>query len=239
MYAGSAINATLLKRALAEFGCEFMQFYGATESGGAMSILRPEQHDLNDESKLKSCGTPMPLCDFRIVGGERQGPARRRDRRVRRALAGALHGLSQPAGADGFGAEPGLVQDRRRRLPRPEGRSLLHRRPGQGHDRQRRGERLFRRGRAGDPEASRRRDVGRRGRARPKWGERVTAVVVLKPGTQLTAEELVAHCRQHIAGYKVPKQVEFETSLPISPAGKILKRLVRDRFWEGQSRGVA
>ena len=73
----------------------------------------------------------------------------------------------------------------------------------------------------------------------PKWGERVTAVVVLKPGAPLTAEELIAHCRQHIAGYKVPKQVVFEASLPISPAGKILKRVVRDRFWEGQSRGVA
>ena len=72
-----------------------------------------------------------------------------------------------------------------------------------------------------------------------RWGERVTAVVVLKPGTTADAEELIAHCRQHIAGYKVPKEVVFETTLPVSPAGKILKRVVRERFWEGQSRGVA
>ena len=72
-----------------------------------------------------------------------------------------------------------------------------------------------------------------------RWGERVTAVVVCKPGAELTAEALVAHCREHIAGYKVPRQVVFESSLPVSPAGKVLKRVLRDRFWEGHTRGVA
>src|SRR5262249_1646394 len=66
MYAGSPINAQLLKRAMLEMKCEFMQFYGATESLGAITILRPEQHDLVNEEKLKSCGTPLPLIELRI-----------------------------------------------------------------------------------------------------------------------------------------------------------------------------
>src|SRR3546814_13072135 len=46
---------------------EFMQFYGSTEAGGATSILRPDEHDLEHEDKLKSCGRPLPLIEFRIV----------------------------------------------------------------------------------------------------------------------------------------------------------------------------
>src|SRR3546814_17690851 len=44
-----------------------MQFYGSTEAGGATSILRPDEHDLEHEDKLKSCGRPLPLIEFRIV----------------------------------------------------------------------------------------------------------------------------------------------------------------------------
>ena len=67
MYAGSAINAQLLKRAMLEMKCRFMQFYGATESLGALTILRPEQHDLERDEKLKSCGTTLPLIELKVV----------------------------------------------------------------------------------------------------------------------------------------------------------------------------
>ncbi|MDG3015058.1 long-chain fatty acid--CoA ligase [Speluncibacter jeojiensis] len=59
------------------------------------------------------------------------------------------------------------------------------------------------------------------------WGERVHAVVVLAPGTETTAEELTVFCKQHIAGYKAPRTVEFVDALPMSGAGKILKRELR------------
>jgi len=67
MYAGSPITAPLLKRGMSTLRCDFMQFYGATETCGAVTLLRPGQHDLNDERKLKSCGTPVPLVEVRIL----------------------------------------------------------------------------------------------------------------------------------------------------------------------------
>ncbi len=73
----------------------------------------------------------------------------------------------------------------------------------------------------------------------PQWGELVAACVVLKPGTILTAEELIRHCRQSLANYKVPRHVEFSgTDLPKSGSGKVLKRVLRERFWAGAERRV-
>jgi long-chain acyl-CoA synthetase len=74
----------------------------------------------------------------------------------------------------------------------------------------------------------------------PKWGELVMACVVSKPGMALTVDELVAHCRQSLASYKVPRRVEFmETELPKSGSGKILKRMLRERFWAHEERAVS
>lgn len=66
------------------------------------------------------------------------------------------------------------------------------------------------------------------------WGEAVHAVVVLKPGAQTDAQELMAHCKAAIAGYKCPKSVEFRDALPLSAAGKILKRDLRAPYWVGR-----
>lgn len=71
------------------------------------------------------------------------------------------------------------------------------------------------------------------------WGEAVHAVVVCKPGQSATNEELLAHCRRQIAGYKVPRSIEFmPEALPKSGAGKILKRDLREKYWVGKSRNV-
>jgi long-chain acyl-CoA synthetase len=73
-----------------------------------------------------------------------------------------------------------------------------------------------------------------------QWGELVMACVVLKPGKTLSADELIAHCRRSLANYKVPRRVEFsQTELPKSGSGKILKRILRERFWTSQKRVVA
>jgi acyl-CoA synthetase (AMP-forming)/AMP-acid ligase II len=71
-----------------------------------------------------------------------------------------------------------------------------------------------------------------------RWGERVHAVVVLRPGQTLSAETLIAHCRTLIAGYKCPRSVEFRDALPLSAAGKVLKVDLRAPFWAGRSRQV-
>jgi long-chain acyl-CoA synthetase len=71
------------------------------------------------------------------------------------------------------------------------------------------------------------------------WGEAVHAIVVLKPDSDASAEALIEHTRGLIAGYKVPKSVEFRTEpLPLSGAMKVLKRELRAPYWEGRTRSV-
>ena len=73
----------------------------------------------------------------------------------------------------------------------------------------------------------------------PQWGELVMACVVLKPGMALSAKDLTSHCRQFLANYKIPRRAEFsDTELPKSGSGKILKRILRERFWAHEQRAV-
>ncbi|HEY4610180.1 MAG TPA: hypothetical protein VIH06_13280 [Ilumatobacteraceae bacterium] len=59
-------------------------------------------------------------------------------------------------------------------------------------------------------------------------GELAKAYVVLKPGSTATAEELVAHCREHLAAYKIPRALQFVDEVPITASGKIMRRLLKD-----------
>ena len=71
------------------------------------------------------------------------------------------------------------------------------------------------------------------------WGEAIKAIVVLKPGLQASAEDIMEHCRRHIAHFKVPRSVDFYVgALPKSGSGKILKRELREKYWLGQERMV-
>lgn len=71
-----------------------------------------------------------------------------------------------------------------------------------------------------------------------EWGESVHAVIVLKPGMSATPDEIRAHCRKLIAGYKCPKSMEFVEALPLSAAGKVLKTVLREPFWKDRLRAV-
>lgn len=64
----------------------------------------------------------------------------------------------------------------------------------------------------------------------PKWGEAVTAFIVLQPGAELTEAEVIGRGRQLLGGYKLPKRVVFRTELPKNVSGKVLKRKLRDEF---------
>ena len=70
-----------------------------------------------------------------------------------------------------------------------------------------------------------------------KWGELVTGLVVTD-GSSVTAEELIAHCRTSLAGYKCPKRIEFVDELPRTATGKLQKFKLRQPFWEGRDRQV-
>lgn len=72
-----------------------------------------------------------------------------------------------------------------------------------------------------------------------EWGEAVHAIVILKPGSSATEDALKNHCRERIAGYKLPKSITFRSDpLPLSGAGKVLKTELRKPFWEGRERQV-
>lgn len=68
------------------------------------------------------------------------------------------------------------------------------------------------------------------GRPDPQWGERPVAVIVARPGMTVSEASLVAHCREHLAGFKVPKEVHVLTQLPRNPSGKVLKRVLREQL---------
>ena len=71
-----------------------------------------------------------------------------------------------------------------------------------------------------------------------RWGEAVKAVVVKKPGAEVSAGELIGWARERIAGYKLPKSVDFIEALPRNPTGKILKRELRKPYWGDKQRQV-
>jgi acyl-CoA synthetase (AMP-forming)/AMP-acid ligase II len=226
MYAGSPINAQLLKRAILEMKCKFMQFYGATESLGAITILRPEQHDLVQDQKLKSCGTILPLMELKIEDGMgrevpdgeigefvvRSPTMFRGYRNQPEATAAVLNRGWYRTGDAGYRDKDGLlyIVDRVKDMIVSGGENVYSAEVEQAIQKH--------------PSVAMSAVIGA---PDERWGERVVAVVVLKADCTATAEEINLHCRSLIAGYKVPKEIRFADALPFSPAGKVLKRLLR------------
>ena len=74
-----------------------------------------------------------------------------------------------------------------------------------------------------------------------EWGEEVIAIVMLHEGqlaNESTETDIIAFCKEKIAGYKCPRQVKFMDELPTSGAGKILKNVLREPYWEGKDKRV-
>ena len=71
-----------------------------------------------------------------------------------------------------------------------------------------------------------------------RWGEIVTAFVVLHRGAAADEAALIAHAHAHLAGYKAPKSVRFVDSIPLSAVGKPLRRALREPFWAGRERRI-
>jgi long-chain acyl-CoA synthetase len=84
-------------------------------------------------------------------------------------------------------------------------------------------------------------DVAVFGVPNEEFGEEVKAVVELAEGNEPsdeTASEIQRFCREHMAGYKVPRSVDFVEVLPRTPTGKLLKRTLRDPYWEAAGRAI-
>lgn len=231
MYAGSPITAPLLKRAMSTMRCDFMQFYGATETCGAVTLLRPDQHDLEDERKLKSCGTPVPLVEVRILSaaGDELPDGEIGEFAVRSPamFKGYLNKPTQTdsvlsggwyrTGDAGYRDSDGMLYlvDRTKDMIISGGENVYSTEVEQALSKH--------------PAVS---QVAVIGLPDERWGERVTAIVVPTEERSPSAEELIAHCREMIAAYKAPKQIIFAASLPMTPTGKILKTALRKQFGE-------
>lgn len=70
------------------------------------------------------------------------------------------------------------------------------------------------------------------------WGESVKAIIALRPGMQTSADELTAFCGERLADYKRPRSIDFVDELPRSPAGKLLKNIIRKPYWEAVGRNI-
>jgi len=71
-----------------------------------------------------------------------------------------------------------------------------------------------------------------------RWGEAVKAFVVLQAGRQISDIEIIEFCKKSLASYKKPKSVEFINELPRNPQGKILKKVLREKYWANRERRI-
>jgi acyl-CoA synthetase (AMP-forming)/AMP-acid ligase II len=169
VYAGAAIGLNLPKRALTEMTCDFMNFYGATETSAGVTFLLPEYHRLEDEARLQSCGRPLPLIDIKVADPDgNELPHGQVGEFLIRSPSLITGYFNQPE-TTATGIPRWLVSLGRLRLPGLR-RAFLSRRSDQGHDRDRRIQCVPHRGRAGRVAARRRVDVRRRGTARRHMG---------------------------------------------------------------------
>jgi fatty-acyl-CoA synthase len=76
------------------------------------------------------------------------------------------------------------------------------------------------------------------GVAHEEWGEAIHAEVVLREGFELTEQGLIQHVKGRLGGYKAPKTVVFVRQLPLSRAGKVLRRAVREKYWKDRDRRI-
>jgi len=72
-----------------------------------------------------------------------------------------------------------------------------------------------------------------------KFGEAVKAIVVLRAGEEASVDDLIEFCRSQLAGYKRPRSVDFLPELPRNASGKVLKKDLREKYWEGHDRRVS
>jgi acyl-CoA synthetase (AMP-forming)/AMP-acid ligase II len=234
-YGASPIAEDVLRRARATFACDFVQFYGMTESAGGGSYLSPGAHDI--PGKLTSCGKPWPgaamaildsegaelgdgeIGEIAIRGGIVMKEYWNRAAATEETLAGGwLHtGDVGYRDADGFY----YVHDRIKDMIVSGGENVY---PAEVES-----------AIMGCPGVA---DVAVIGVPDDKWGEAVMALIVVSADLTPEPADVIAWARERIATYKAPKRVDFIDALPRNPSGKVLRRELRAPYWEGRDRAV-
>ncbi|WP_084269200.1 long-chain-fatty-acid--CoA ligase [Mycobacterium avium] len=228
LYAGSPIGQHTLQQALEVFGCHFVQFYGTTETF-IITLLRPEQHRLDNPDLLRSCGQPMPGVELRIVDpngfdvpdgvtGEVlvrspwmfSGYWNKPDASATAIVDGWYH-----TGDAGIRDRDGnlFLVDRLKDMIVSGGENIYSAE--------------VERALAAHPSVQ---SVAVVGAPDQKWGERVVAFVVPYPDRPADVSDLMSHCRGLIAGYKVPKEIHVLDALPQTASGKVQKAALRQQL---------
>lgn len=205
-----------------------VQLYGQSESGPVLTMLKGEDHDTSGRTRrIKSAGQPLPGVELAIVDPEGkevdQGEVGEIVARSQGVMPGYWNDPEQSAralqagwlhtGDAGYLDEDGFlfVVDRIKDMIISGGENIYSIEV----------ERAI----ASHPAVAQCAVVGV---PDPAWGERVHAAIVLREGASLNAEQLQAHCRQLIAGYKLPRSFDWRETMPLSGPGKVLKRVLRD-----------
>jgi acyl-CoA synthetase (AMP-forming)/AMP-acid ligase II len=232
-YGASPITTPVLKDALRTFGCELFGSYGLTETTGTVVRLEPEDHDPDGprEYLLRSAGKPYPWVQMRIAEpetGAELPPGNWGEvwLRAPNVMAGYWGRPEETAAAltpdgwlrtgdGGFVDQEGylFLTDRIKDMIVSGGENVY---PVEVE------EVLAQHAAVAD--------VAVIGTPHERWGETVTALIVARPGSTASAEDVVVFARERLAGYKLPRLVEFVDKLPRTPSGKVLKRELRDRY---------
>jgi acyl-CoA synthetase (AMP-forming)/AMP-acid ligase II len=237
LYGASPIPAALLKECIAVFGCGFVQMYGMTETTGTIVVLAPEDH-VADRACIRSAGKALPGVEIAILDANNQPlPVGEVGEIATRSGSNMVGYWNLPdatartldadnwlrTGDAGYLDADGYlyIHDRIKDMIISGGENIY---PAEVES-----------AICDHPDVA---EVAVVGVPDEVWGEAVKAMVVLKPGKCLSATELIGFTRQRIAGFKTPKTIDFIAALPRNASGKILRRHLRDPYWEGRERQV-
>jgi acyl-CoA synthetase (AMP-forming)/AMP-acid ligase II len=239
VYGASPITEDVLRGAMKQFaGTDFVQVYGLTETTGAVVELPPEDHDPENRPELlRAAGKPYPWIDMKIVGEDGNEVAEGEIGEVwlkgTQIMVGYWNKPDETAKAlddegwfrsgDAGYAKDGylFLHDRVKDMIVSGGENVY---PAEVEN-----------AIMGCPGVA---DAAVIGVPDEKWGEAVKAIVVKAPDTDVTPQEIIDWARERIAGFKVPKSVDFADELPRNPSGKILKKDLRAPYWADQDRQI-
>jgi acyl-CoA synthetase (AMP-forming)/AMP-acid ligase II len=240
-YGSSPIAPDTLRDAMATFRCDFAQAYGMTEMTAGSTNLSPADHRraLADRPQLlTSAGRPLIGVEVRIVDDEdapqppgamgqviMRGPQlmraywNRPDETAEALRNGWLHtGDAGTLDQDGYL----YILDRVKDMIVSGGENVYPR--------------VVEDALMSHPAVA---EVAVIGVPDPQWGESVKALVVRRDGAAVQAADLIDYCRDRLAGFERPRSVEFPDELPRTASGKVLKRTLREPYWQGHDRRVA
>jgi acyl-CoA synthetase (AMP-forming)/AMP-acid ligase II len=237
VYAASPMSPRRLEEALERIGPVFLQFYGQTESTALGTVLWRRDHDPANPGRLTSCG--RPVAGIRLQLRDDDG-AQAADGKVGEIC------LRGPTVMDGYWRQPELTAETLRGGWLHTGDMATRDDDGFLTIVDRKKDMIVSGGFNVFP-----REIEDVLSAHPavaaaavigvpdeRWGEAVKAIVVLRPDTDVAADDLVAVVRECKGPLHAPKSVDFVDAIPLTPVGKADKRALRARHWTGEQRMV-